>query len=383
MKMFCSIRAMFVLAALALCPLIGAHAGEFTVTVKLSNPNNYPISLTTLQGDGFTPVKQVATRDGYPVFTGSIDGIAMADLLVRGPNSMVQIPKGGIIPGPTLSFVVRGGVEAVIEGDAAKPYLASVRSADPEVQAYETFRAKDKAWVSQQWDAVRAQAQKGADPQNDKATEKLRSAWMKEFVAKHRGTYAAIEVFAMYALDLPEAEQAAQFATLPATYKTTPLGKKIQEKIDASAAAAVGKPMLPFAQPGSDGKVVDLAAMKGKVILLDFWGSWCVPCRAGHPHLKQLYEKYKSQGFEIVGVAVENGTRQEQERAWRAAMKKDGITWLQVLNATEHDITKMYGVVAYPTKILIDRKGIIRVRHLSEGVTDLDAQLEQLLRAPR
>ncbi len=366
----------------------GQAKDGFTVKVKFNNPENHKTLLAYSQGEKNVMDMSPVMEDGYQVFRGSVEGIVNASFVVRNPRNAIQ-SGGGFIPGPRLSFILRNGATVVIEGDADKPYMATVRSEDPETQAYELFRSKNKIWVGRIWTMTKEHFARGLPPEGEissggvtKASlEKEQLAWQKEFVRTHPGTYAAIEVFAMYALELSDDEQAAQFAALPATYKNTTLGKTIQSKIDESAVTAVGKPVIPFAQKGDDGKVVDLAALKGKVVLIDFWGSWCVPCRASHPHLKDLYAKYKNKGFEIVAVATENGSKEAQEKAWKEAIKKDGITWLQVLNdPSVTDIPKMYGVVAYPTKILVDRDGVIRGRFTGDGADAFDRMLDELIR---
>ena len=119
------------------------------------------------------------------------------------------------------------------------------------------------------------------------------------------------------------------------------------------------------------GNPIDFNALKGKYVLIDFWGSWCRPCRASHPHLKELYAKYKDKGFEIVGVAQEHSpTRDESRKLWTDAIEKDGLTWLQVLdneNIKQFDAVSSYGVTAFPTKILLDRDGNIIGRYVGNG----------------
>ncbi|WP_158085166.1 TlpA family protein disulfide reductase [Niastella vici] len=132
-------------------------------------------------------------------------------------------------------------------------------------------------------------------------------------------------------------------------------------------------------------KNVDLNALKGRYVLLDFWGSWCRPCRASHPHLKELYAKYKDKGFEIVGIASEHAkTKEDCIAAWKNAIAQDGITWLQVLNnenAVKFDAVKEYSVTAFPTKILLDKDGNIIGRFVGNGNSGeaFYARLAQLL----
>jgi thiol-disulfide isomerase/thioredoxin len=158
-------------------------------------------------------------------------------------------------------------------------------------------------------------------------------------------------------------------------------------KIESNKKTAVGKPVIPFAQEGMDGSIVDIAAFKGKVVLIDFWGSWCVPCRMSHPALKDLYKKYNSKGFEIIGISNElaNSTRDKkaQDIAWRKAIKEDGLPWAQILyDPAILDLVKEFDINGYPTKFLIDQNGkfLMRILGNSEKLhAELEAKLALLL----
>jgi thiol-disulfide isomerase/thioredoxin len=136
-----------------------------------------------------------------------------------------------------------------------------------------------------------------------------------------------------------------------------------------------------------DGTMVDVNAFKGKVVLIDFWGSWCVPCRISHPALKELYNQYKSKGFEIIGVSNEiansNRDKKKQDIAWRKAVKEDGLTWPQILyDPAIKDIVKEYDINGYPTKFLVDQNGkfVLRLLGNSEKLhAELAAKLAQLM----
>jgi thiol-disulfide isomerase/thioredoxin len=145
--------------------------------------------------------------------------------------------------------------------------------------------------------------------------------------------------------------------------------------------------MIEIVQPGLDGKMVNSNELKGKYILVDFWGSWCVPCRKSHPALKELYAKYKSKGLEIIGVSNEivsgNRTREQQDEVWRKAINEDDINWLHVLyDPAIADIVKAYDINGYPTKFLIDREGkfMWRILGTSEaGHQALEKKLAELM----
>lgn len=137
--------------------------------------------------------------------------------------------------------------------------------------------------------------------------------------------------------------------------------------------------LIPFTGIMPDGSVFDVASLEGKVFLIDFWGSWCGWCRKSHPHLKELYAKYKDEGFEIIGIGEEFGTGKEQWDRFRKAIAADGITWPQILNdPARQDVVSDYMVQSFPSKFLIDRNGKVVLRVLGDSEGLLDAKLKEL-----
>ncbi len=117
-----------------------------------------------------------------------------------------------------------------------------------------------------------------------------------------------------------------------------------------------GKQAIAFNKRDRYGNPVNLQALKGKYVLLDFWGSWCGPCRKGNPHLKALYEKYHDKGLEIIGIANERSATLNEARAqWIEAIQEDKLPWTQVLNdegADQFDIVAVYGITSYPQIVI-------------------------------
>jgi thiol-disulfide isomerase/thioredoxin len=105
-----------------------------------------------------------------------------------------------------------------------------------------------------------------------------------------------------------------------------------------------------------EGDSLALSSLRGKVVLIDFWASWCGPCRKENPHVKAIYEKYKDKGFEIYGVSLDN-----KEANWKAAIQKDGLTWKHVsdLRGWKSSAAKLYQVRSIPATFLIDQEGRI------------------------
>ncbi|HWW39307.1 TlpA disulfide reductase family protein, partial [Pedobacter sp.] len=159
---------------------------------------------------------------------------------------------------------------------------------------------------------------------------------------------------------------------IKAEYSKIPGGLSFYSKFADSVQRVYHTKLTAFALNKKDdkGKPVNFDALKGKYVLLDFWGSWCGPCRASHPHLKELYAKYKDKGFEIVGIAQEHSALPADRLLWTEAIAKDGLTWIQVLNnenRDKFDVVSEYGVTAFPTKILLDKGGNIIGRYIGNG----------------
>ncbi|MNE41173.1 Thiol-disulfide oxidoreductase ResA [compost metagenome] len=159
---------------------------------------------------------------------------------------------------------------------------------------------------------------------------------------------------------------------LDSKYKGIPAIDGLTEKINAPKRLRYGKPAMNFRVEGLDSKISQIKDLtpKGKVVLIDFWASWCVPCIKSMPHLKELQAKYKDKGFEIIGVSIDN-----KEDAWRKKVGELNLPWAQYLDTFEEGADK-YLVAAIPYTVLIDREGNIIATRLSGE--DLDERLKRI-----
>ncbi|MFT3947857.1 MAG: TlpA disulfide reductase family protein [Agriterribacter sp.] len=156
-----------------------------------------------------------------------------------------------------------------------------------------------------------------------------------------------------------------------------PYVKLIQQRLTNLQQSAVGTIVKPFSVMGKD-SVINIEFFRGKYVLLDFWGSWCAPCRQSHPHLKELYEKYKDKGFEIISIAFEKN--ENDRESWLAAIKKDSLPWIHILSnevkkKNNVDLLSLFAIQSYPTKILVDKEGKIILKP-QYGTDELDKMLE-------
>lgn len=147
-----------------------------------------------------------------------------------------------------------------------------------------------------------------------------------------------------------------------------------QEVPGTQASALLNKPAPEFTLQDTDGRNVKLSSFKGKYVLVDFWASWCAPCRAENPNVVSAFRRYRNKNFTVLGVSLDN-----DRRAWKAAIAADSLSWIHVsdLKRWESPIVPLYQFGGIPYNVLVNPEGII----VAEGLRgeDLHRKLEELL----
>lgn len=338
-------------------------------------------TLNTVSGDSFT-------------WTGSFAEPQLVRIEVLDTSLYLRIGKA-IAPPPPLMFMLTNS-RVQVDGDAREIFKAKVSSSDKEMQVYEEYRSWDISNYEATWKLQQEQHRKtvsGDTAGNARLTAEMTALRKQnqrkrmEFIDGHPDAFASVLMMNSLILVMTNEDMQRRFDAMTDRLKQSATGQALAVKIENNKITAVGKPVVHFQQEGIDGREVNTKNLSGKVVLLDFWGSWCVPCRKSHPELNVVYEKYKGRGFEIIGISNEAvaGTKSkaEQTERWKKAVEEDGIPWKQVLyDPTINDIVKTYDINGYPTKILIDAQGKIVLRLL--GVSErhsktLEAKLQELL----
>ncbi|MEA3318297.1 MAG: TlpA disulfide reductase family protein, partial [Bacteroidota bacterium] len=139
------------------------------------------------------------------------------------------------------------------------------------------------------------------------------------------------------------------------------ISSKINAQISLDNKVSIGFKAPEIALPTPNGDTISLSSLEGKYILLNFWASWCIPCRTETPKLIKIYKKYKNKGFEIYQVSLDR-----KEESWKNAIKKDNLNWINVSDLKFWDSApaKIYNIRSIPTNFLINKKGIIIAKNL-------------------
>ena len=150
-----------------------------------------------------------------------------------------------------------------------------------------------------------------------------------------------------------------------------------------SNSVKIGDKAPEISQPGLDGKEMKLSSLKGQIVLIDFWASWCGPCRRENPNVVRAYKKYnkakfkEAKGFEVFSVSLDNN-----QGAWAQAIKQDGLIWkyhVSDLKKWRSEAAQLYGVGSIPSSFLIDGNGVVIAKNLRGNQIDL--QLDKLIKS--
>lgn len=363
-----------------------AQTDSITISGTLKGLNNNKIGISWTGND---------TKNGYVSVQGKDDQFSVrvpsqhmpvaARLSVSWPREGEKLPP--MVP-PFNFFLCDKDI--TLNGDA-KALYGAVLKGDRQNELYNGLQqqmARTESLYRHLMERLYNQKEKPSATDSAKIAQGIMAAYRenaakeKAFVMAHPDAFASVFILSRTANAYGADEYIAAWNALAPEYKNTAMAKDIEKTVQRLALTKAGTPVFDFERIDKDGNKVSTAALKGRTYILDFWGSWCGPCRASHPHLKELYKKYKSKGFEIVAVAQERGKSFDESKAkWLKAIEEDGISWVHILNQDgieKQDIVKTFNVNAFPTKILIGADGKIITRTTSGASDAIDKALEKI-----
>ncbi|MNJ93873.1 Thiol-disulfide oxidoreductase ResA [compost metagenome] len=397
----------YILIALMICGKTGILYSQqqkqpFILNGKIKGQESGFLKLSYASGDGKNVQDSCAIRNGSFEFKGALSGPVMAYF-------MGAVKSRGMDDSNLTYFFIEPGnmTMEVTAGEFKKLKLKGSKTQD-EVAALEVLKktqmdqirvlsaAYDKANMAYidarkagKTETEQEELKEAATAAKDKMEpfrEEIANIDMA-YIKSHPNSYYSAYALSWKVSSLPLAESKLLYAKLSERIKQSSYGKKIADEIKSLEGGSPGSPASVFSSTDINGQPLSLADFKGKkYVLLDFWASWCVPCRKGNPHLLSLYSKYKDRGLEIIGVSDDDSNNE----AWKKAVAQDKIgVWKHVLRGLKrtatgydktNDITEPYAIHSLPTKILVDKNGMIIGRYGGGGENDeaMDKKLAEI-----
>lgn len=356
------------LSALALIPFMGFAQQDFTVKGKIGTLDAPAKVFMIYSKGGQRIIDSAGVKGGEFALAGTVDeplkGILVLDRVGAGLQAIktpdmvtVFIDKGTLLVNTkdSLSNAVLSGttlnedqqkLTSLLKktSDQNKALMTIYRNATDEERTAEGFMDK----IQEEYEAI----------------ENASKAIQFDFIKANPNSLVSLITLVESAGPSPEVSEIEPILKgLSPELQAKPQGKALAEQLDLARKVAVGAMAPEFTQNDTLGNPISLASLRGKYVLLDFWASWCGPCRQENPNIVAAYQKYKDKNFTILGISLD---RENDREKWMKAIHDDKLTWTQVsdLKFWKNEAAQLYGIRAIPQSYLLDPEGRIIAKNL-------------------
>jgi peroxiredoxin len=368
------------LLALTVAPVtIFAQNGQFSLNAKVGQGSSTAYLSYRLAGKTITDSSIV--NNGTFSFKGLVPQPVSAQLILD--HTGAGLKKLGRTA-DALSIYLESGNIRVASKDSVKNAIISGSKVNTENTAYKKFLSvpdQKMTALNAEYMAASDDKKKDKDFTNslkiryDKDREE-REMLQRQYIQQNPDSYLSLVALGEVAgasMDVSKIEPI--YKSLSASLQNSALGLEFAKTIEFARATSIGAMAPVFTQNDINDIPVKLSDFRGKYVLVDFWASWCGPCRAENPNVVKAYTQYKGKNFTVLGVSLD---RPGKKDAWLAAIKADGLEWTQVsdLKFWDNAVAKQYGIRAIPQNFLIDPAGKIVGKNLRGE--ELDKKLKEI-----
>lgn len=358
-----------ILLVAGLLPLAVMAQDGYIVSGKISKLKEpAEIYLALQQGNGFKDVDSIEIKNGEFRFRGHVNEPQQAILSVKRINAAQVNAR----PDQLVVFIENSKISIVTE-DSIKNATVSGSVSDKEnrelnasiqplteiiLKLNREFHGKPKD-----------ETYKKASDSVTRLVAEIKNIHLK-FAESHLNSFLGLYTYNIYVLDSKFDPAAVEplFHQFSPELQSSELGKRTLEKIEIGKRRQTGRKATDFTQNDLNDKPFTLSSLRGKYVLVDFWASWCVPCRAENPNLVKAYQQLKGRNFEVVGVSLD-----QDKESREGAVKKDNLPWIHVcdIRGWKNEVAVMYGINSVPQNLLINPAGVIIAKNLrGENLTE-------------
>lgn len=334
--------------------IVWGQNNTFSVNGKIELDKGNLLVLTQRLA-GMDTLAKAEIRDGQFTATGTLDEAVVATLLVEGyAGGFVMMLEPGVAYTATLTRNGRGDIRGGKLQEALVKYQSIVSEANAEMKKVK--ESMNEAAAQKHFKTAKDLQEKYKKVQQG-ARDKMENVIRKN----------ADNVLGAY-LQTAGMERVNELEPLKKVYeslsekaRTTEPGKQLAARIAALEQVGIASVAPDFTLSTPEGEEVSLYGVKGKLKIIDFWASWCGPCRMENPNMVKLYNDFKDKGLEVISVSLD-----ERKAAWTQAIKKDGMPWIHVsdLKGWKGEVVQLYHVDAVPCILVLDENNRILAKNI-------------------
>jgi peroxiredoxin len=360
-----------ILLSLCMLAFLWANAQKFVINGTLEGGKQEYIYRSQIVGGKPVRLDSVQLKAGKFTLSGKVTLPELQLLSIQGKQSYLPFfIENSVI---TVTGKLDSLSNALIKGSSVQDLFTAYNKLQEPL-------SNQQRELGKKYNEARATGDKAKMDKIEVQYDKLDSVKQlntKDFIAKNPKSVVSAYLIQQnqHAMEFEELEAAVK--KLDPSLAKTSYVVALNATIETLRNVQVGKVAPDFEMADTTGKMVKLSSLRGKYLLVDFWASWCGPCRRENPNVVAAYQKFAAKGFDVLGVSLD----QPNARAkWIAAIQKDELTWNHVSDLKYWDCAaaKLYGVRSIPSNVLLDKNGVIIAKDLRGE--DLHKKLEELLK---